>query len=78
MERPRSPCTTRPIHRDVLHGERPVEPEIAVQALHVLAGGLGAQHDGGRIAGGQVHHGEDEQRDPEEDGDGEQQARRTT
>ena len=31
-------CTTR----------RLVEAEIAVQALHVLARGLGAEHDGGR------------------------------
>ena len=57
----------------VLHGQGAVEAQLAVQALDVLARGLGAQHDGRRVARRQVHHGEDEQRDPEENGDGEEQ-----
>ena len=44
-----------------------------MEALEVLLGGLGAEHDGGGIPRSQVQHGKDEQRDPEEDGDGEEQ-----
>jgi hypothetical protein len=34
---------------------------------------LGSEHDGSRIPRGQVQDGEDEHRDPEEDGDREEQ-----
>ena len=58
----------------VLDDERLIESEIAVEALDVLLRGLGAEHDRGRIARGQVQDGKDQHRDPEEDGDREQQA----
>src|SRR5580765_2271279 len=58
----------------VLDDEWLIESEIAVEALDILLGGLGAEHDRGRIARGQVQDGEDQHRDPEEDGDREQQA----
>ena len=58
----------------VLDDQRLIEPEIAAQALHVLLGRLGAEHDRGRVPGGQVQDSENQHRDPEEDGDGEQES----
>ena len=59
---------------EVLQRHRPVQPQVAAQALHVFLRGLRAQHDGGRIARGQAHHPEDEQRDPDQDGQRQQDA----
>src|SRR6185295_14712865 len=59
---------------EVLQRHRPVQPEVAAQALHVFLRGLRAQHDGGRIARSQSHHPEDEQRDPDQDGQRQQDA----
>ena len=58
---------------DVLDDERLIEAQVSVEALHVLLGRLGSEHDGRRIPRGQVQDGEDEHRDPEKDGDGEEQ-----
>ena len=74
IERPRSPWTTRPIHWRYWSATGRSRPEVAAQALHVLPGGLGAQHDGGRIARGEAHDPEDEQRDPDQDGQRQQDA----
>jgi hypothetical protein len=59
---------------EVLHDERLIESEIAVEALDVLLRGLGTEHDRGRISRGEVQDGEDQHRDPEEDRDREQDA----
>src|SRR5215472_499465 len=58
----------------VLDDQRLIETEVAAQALHVLLGRLGAEHDGSRISGSQVQYGEDQHRDPEQDGNGEQES----
>src|SRR5712692_8049498 len=58
----------------VLDDERLVEAKIPMEASDVLLGGLGAEHDGGGVPRGQVQDGEDQHRDPEEHGDGEEQA----
>src|SRR5215470_3323817 len=58
----------------VLDDERLIEPEVTAETFHVFLGRLGAEHDGSRVSRGQVQDGEDQHRDPEEDGDSEQQA----
>ena len=63
---------TDPPH--VLDDERLVEAQVAMEAHDVLLGRLGAEHDGGWIPRRQVQDGEDQHRDPEQHGDGEEQA----
>src|SRR2546426_919558 len=63
---------THPPH--VLDGERLVKAQVAMEAHDVLLGRLGAEHDGGGIPRRQVQDGEDQHRDPEQHGDGEEQA----
>src|SRR3984893_10006806 len=58
----------------VLDDARLVEAQVAMEAHDVFLGRLGAEHDGGGIPRRQVQDGEDQHRDPEQHGDGEEQA----
>jgi hypothetical protein len=53
---------------DVLDVQRLIEAELRAEPVEVLAIGVGAQHDLGGVAGGQVQHEEHDHRDPEQHG----------
>ncbi|MNR60783.1 hypothetical protein D3C85_1823550 [compost metagenome] len=52
-----------------MFGPGAIEPQGAVDALDIVGGGIGAKERLGRIAGDQLHHEEDDDREAENDRD---------
>ena len=71
-ERPKSPRTA-PEKRDVLHQQRPVEPQLPSQLGNRLRVGPRPENGLRRITAGRMEHEKDEQRHPQQDGDRQRQ-----